>query len=204
MTNLYTRLVKGEDDRTKALADLLERVFADDRQQATSRFADSVSRALLDGVSDLATKEAFLRLVNETPNSLSVVTQLQIADGTIPDLVILNGSDPLCVVEAKIDARIGERQLEGYGRWLKDKAGGRYEPALVLLTESTDAPDEFGKPGDRGYGVGLRSVAYWRVVADWFGKLGRGEDSVGEPLSALAYEFSEFLREQWRRSTIRR
>ncbi len=195
MTNLYARLVMGEDDRTEALADLLERLLADDRQQAARRFADFISAILLGGATDLSAKEAFLRLVNGTPNSISVTTQLQIADGTIPDLVILSGSDPICVVEVKIDASIGERQLEGYGTWLNDQAGDRYEPALVLLTESTDAPGEFRGPGERGYGVGLRSVAYWHDVADWFGILGRAEDSVGEPLSTLAHEFSEFLRE---------
>lgn len=194
MTNLYVRLVKGEDGHTEALADILERLLADDGHQAARRFADFVYAVLLGETTDPTAKEAFFRIVNGPPSSLSVATQFQIADGTIPDLVILNGSDPLCVVEAKLDAPIGERQLEGYGRWLNEKAADRYEPALVLLTEGTDAPDEFGKPGDRGYGVGLRSVAYWRDVADWFGKLGRA-DSVGEPLRTLANEFSEFLRE---------
>ena len=123
-----------------------------------------------------------------------VKTQFPTSDGTIPDMVIFKGRDPVCVVEVKIGAPIGERQLERQGAWLRESAPDGCEPALVLLTQSTDAPEGFTSPGTGRYGVRLRSVASWLAVADWFGELAV-EDGVAEPLKSLAREFSEFLKE---------
>ncbi len=47
MSNLYARLVKGEDERTEALADLLERVLLKDGEENTEWFRGFVSAVLL-------------------------------------------------------------------------------------------------------------------------------------------------------------
>ena len=196
MSNLYVRLVKGEDERTEALADLLERVLSRDREKNTARFVEFVSGALLARATDEVAKSHLLNAMSENSAGLSVATQYRIPDGTIPDMVIFNGSNPVCVVEVKIDAAIQEGQLEGYGAWLKGWAGDRLGPALVLLTQFTEAPDDFRDVGAEPYGVALRSVAFWQDVADWFAALGRGADGVDEPLRTLAREFAEFLKEE--------
>ena len=196
MTNLYSRLVEGEDQRTEALADLLERILADDRERDRRRFGDFVSQVLLADATDEQAKEDLLRRINDSAGALSVVTQYRIPDGTIPDMVIFDGSNPLCVVEVKIDAALGEDQLEGYGRWLAATANERYKPALILLTYATSPPPGFSNRGIGIFGVELRSVAFWNRAADWFAELGVEEDGVDEPLKSLAAEFGEFLREE--------
>ena len=195
MSNLYARLAYGEDETTEALADLLERVLAGDRERNTSRFGEFVSDVLLGRATSQGGKERFLGLLDGSAGSLSMRTQYRIPEGTIPDLVIFRGGDPICVVEVKIGAAIGERQLEGYGKWLKGEADCRYEPALVLLTQATGVPEEFTDPSEPRYGVSLRSPAFWSDVAAWFGTLSRGEELVEEPVKTLAGEFAEFLRE---------
>ena len=194
MTNLYSRLVSGEDQRTEALADLLERVLADDRERDTPRFGDFVSRVLLADATDEPAKADLLGRINDPAVVLSVATQHRIVDGSIPDMVIFDGSDPLCVVEVKIGAPRGEDQLEGYGRWLAERAN--HKPALVLLTHVTSAPPGFTDRGNGNFGVELRSVAFWNTVAEWFAELGVEEDGVDEPLKSLAAEFGEFLKEE--------
>ena len=179
MTNLYSRLVSGEDQRTEALADLLERILTEDRERGARRFGDFVSRVLLADVTDKQAKEDLLGRINDPVSVLSVVTQYRIGDGSIPDMVIFDGSDPICVVEVKIDAPLGEDQLEGYGRWLAETANNRYKPALVLLTHVTSAPPGFTDRGNENFGVELRSVAFWNTVAEWFAELGVEEDERG-------------------------
>ena len=196
MSNLYARLVKGEDDRTEALADLLERVLSRDRERNTARFMEFVSGALLARATDEAEKSHLLQAISGSPAGLSIATQYRIPEGTIPDMVIFNGREPVCAVEVKIDAALQEGQLEGYGAWLKGQAGDGYGRALVLLTQFTEAPDDFRDGGTERYGVALRSVAFWQDVADWFAALGRGDDGVDEPLRTLAREFAEFLKEE--------
>lgn len=196
MTNIYSRLVGGEDQRTEALANLLERVLVEDRERNTRRFGCFVLRVLLVDATDEPAKADFLWRINDPVAPLSVKTQYRIPGGTIPDMVIFDGSDPLCVVEVKIDAPLGENQLEGYGRWLTETANGRYKPALVLLTHAISAPPRFGSRGIGTFGVDLRSVASWNTVAEWFAELGVEEDGVDEPLRSLAAEFGEFLKEE--------
>ena len=196
MSNLYARLVKGEDERTEALADLLERVLSWDREKNTARFAEFVSGALLARATDEAAKSHLLQAMSGSPAGLSIATQYRIPDGTIPDIVIFNGSDPVCAVEVKIDAAFQAGQLEGYGAWLKGQEGDGFGRALVVLTQFTEAPDDFRDGGTERYGVALRSVAFWQEVADWFAALGRGDDGVDEPLRTLAREFAEFLKEE--------
>ena len=156
MTNLYSRLVSGEDQRTEALTDRLERILTEDRKKGTRRFGCFVSRVLLADATDEPAKADLLRRINNLEVGLSVVTQHRIGDGSIPDMVIFDGSDPLCVVEVKIDAPRGENQLEGYGRWLakranQARANHRYKPALVLLTHVTSAPAGFTDRGNEIY-----------------------------------------------------
>ena len=199
MCNLYARLVTGENARTEALADLLERILAHDRETGSSWFARFVSRVLLTHATGVPEREGIVRWLNEPSAALSVKTQYQIDDGKKPDMVIFDGDDPMCVVEVKIGAPIAEGQLEGYGRWLaaragEAKAGDRCRPALVLLTAGTPAPSGFIDHGCTSFGVALRGVASWNKVAEWFAELGR-RDGVNEPLKSLAKEFGEFLRE---------
>lgn len=196
MSNLYARLVKGEDERTEALADLLERVLSRDREKNTARFAEFVSGALLARATDEAAKSHLLQAMSGSPAGLSIATQYRIPEGTIPDMVIFNGREPVCAVEVKIDAAFQEGQLEGYGAWLKGQTGDGFGRALVVLTQFTEAPDDFRDGGTERYGVALRSVAFWQDVADWFAALGRGDDGVDEPLRTLAREFAEFLKEE--------
>ena len=196
MSNLYARLVAGEDQRTEALADLLERVLRADRKENGRRFGDFVARVLLADAKDDQGKAAFLHSLEQSPDALSIATQYRIDDGTIPDMVIFNGSDPVCVVEVKIDAAIGEGQVAGYGRWLAEGARKRYTPALVLLTHVTPPPAGFAQAELGSFGVKLRSVASWNAAADWFAVLGSEENAVDEPLKTLAQEFGEFLREE--------
>ena len=196
MSNLYARLVAGEDQRTEALADLLERVLRADRKENGRRFGDFVARVLLADAKDDQGKAAFLHSLEQSPDALSIATQYRIDDGTIPDMVIFNGSDPVCVVEVKIDAAIGEGQVAGYGRWLAEGARKRYTPALVLLTHVTPPPARFAQAELGSFGVKLRSVASWNAAADWFAVLGSEENAVDEPLKTLAQEFGEFLREE--------
>ena len=197
MSNLYARLVAGEDERTEALADLLERILVADRKENKRMFGDFVARVLLARATDDSEKTALVNSLREAPGALSVVTQYRIDDGSIPDLVILSGVDPVCVVEVKIDAEIGSGQLEGYGNWLRKMAAEESKAALVLLTHVTPVPEEFKRPQEEGrYGVKLRSVAYWNQVSEWFADLGRAETGVDEALRTLAGEFGEFLRKE--------
>lgn len=186
MSNLYARLVKGEDERTEALADLLERVLSRDRAKNTARFAEFVSRALLARATDEAAKSDLLQAMRASPAGVFIETQYRIPEGTIPDMVIFNGREPVCAVEVKIDAPFQEGQLEGYGAWLKGQAGDGFGRALVVLTQFTEAPDDFRDGGTERYGVALRSVAFWRDVADWFAALGRGDDGVVSRFSRIA------------------
>ena len=195
MSNLYARLVSGEDERTEALADLLERILVADRRDNKRRFGDFVARVLLAKARDERAKIAFLHSIIQSPDALSVVTQYRIRDGTIPDMVVFRGSDPVCVVEVKIDAAIGEGQVAGYGGWLAERARNRYTPALVLLTHVTPPPAGFAQAELGSFGVKLRSVASWNAAADWFAELGSEESDVNEPLKTLAQEYGEFLKE---------
>ena len=195
-SNMYDRLVAGEDLRTEALANLLERVLAGDQEPHTRRFGEFVSRVLLADVTDDQERKEFVRWMNDSATNLSVVTQYRIDDGTVPDMVLFNCGDPVCVVEVKIDAPIGENQLEGYGRWLAAKANNRYRPALVLLTHVTAPPPGFTDGRNGSYSVDLRSVASWNTVAEWFAELCAEEDGVVEPLKSLAGEFGEYLKEE--------
>ena len=133
--------------------------------------------------------------MNDSAADLSLVTQYRIGGGTVPDLAIFVGSDPVCIVEVKIDAPLGENQLEGYGQWLAARADNRYRPALVLLTHRTPAPPGFIDRNIGAFGVELRSVASWNRVAEWFGEFRLDRADVGEPLKSLAGEFTQFLRE---------
>ena len=91
---------------------------------------------------------------------------------------------------------VSDGQLEKYGRWLAERAGGRYTPALVLLTQGARAPAEFIGSETGSFGVPLRGVASWQVVAEWFGKLFLVENCVEEPLKSLAREFSAHLEKE--------
>ncbi len=171
MCNLYARLVKlvkkVEDFRTEALADLLERLLSKDREKNTTRFQEFVSEVLLAEPTDEARKACFLNMLDNSLADLSIETQHRIPQGRIPDIVVFNGDRPIFIVEVKIGAKIGGGQLEDSGAFLEAEADGN-PTALVLLTHSTPAPDEFTDPACNDYHVSLRSVASWNNTAAWF------------------------------------
>ncbi len=192
MTNLYRRLVKYENGRTEALADLLERLLSKDREKNTTRFQEFVSEVLLAEPTDEARKACLLDMLDNSLADLSIETQHRILQGRIPDIVVFNRDRPIFIVEVKIGAKIGGGQLEDSGAFLE--ADGN-PTALVLLTHSTPAPDEFTDPACNDYHVSLRSVASWNNTAAWFEKLSHEGNGVDEPLKDRTREFSEFLKE---------
>ncbi len=194
MSNLYARLVRNEDDRTEALVDLLERTLKKDREAITTRFRCFIAEVLLGTPTDEEEKASFLNRLGNIPlDALSIKTQYRTSTGVIPDIVVLNGDRPICVVEVKIDAPLGERQLESYDTFLQQVAEGN-PTALVLLTQGTQPPEGFTNPADETYRTSLRSVTSWNRVAKWFEELSQRSD-VDEPLKTLAREFGEFLKE---------
>ena len=197
MINLYGRLVTDEDSRTEALVDLLERMLSKDRKEKTERFQDFVSEVLLAEPTDKGEKKRFLGMLKNDVllDELSIKTQRQIPQGSRPDIVVFNSGRPICIVEVKVGAPIGDSQLENYGDFLKEAAQGK-PTALVLLTRGTQPPEGFtDEEGCDRYDVGLRSIASWNNTADWFEKLSREGNGVDEPLKSLAREFSDFLKE---------
>ena len=197
--SIYDRLVAVEDQRTEALADLLERVLATDRMSEAQWFGHFVTDVLLAGTTNERAMAAFLSSFGATREPLSVATQYQIDQidySARPDMVVFRGSDPLFVIEVKIHAPVSDGQLERYGLWLAARAEGRYTPALVLLTQRARAPAGFVDAEIGGFGVQLRSVASWQAVAEWFTKLALEENGVEEPLKSLAREFSVHLEEE--------
>ena len=194
MTNLYARLVKNENTRTEALVDLLERILEKDREVKTTRFGCFVSEVLLDGPTAEKEKKKFLNMLkNIALNALSIKTQYQTPTGVIPDIVVFNGNHPICAIEVKVDAPIGEEQLESYDTFLQQATDGN-PTALVLLAQSTQPPEGFTNPTYEAYHASLRSVASWNRAAKWFEELSQ-ESDVDEPLRTLAHEFGEFLKE---------
>ncbi len=203
MTNLYARLVRKEDDRTEALADLLERLLAKDRKDGTTRFTNFVSGVLLGNPTDEHQKTFFECTLNESLNTLRIETQHYISDSTLPeaygktpDIVVFKEGKPVCVVEVKVDAKIADGQLERYGAWLIENADDSNVAALVLLTTYAIRPPEtFRDSTCQSYGVGLRSIAYWNDVSRWFGELATDTIDSDALLTSLAREFSTFLKE---------
>ena len=196
MTNLYSRLAAytthRENYRTEALVDILERLLGKECEESTNRFLKFFSRVLLANSTNQRKKD-FLDGLENSLNRLSIKTQHSIPEA-IPDIVVLNGQQPVCVVEVKIGAGIGDNQLEKYGEYLKqaEDTNGNLT-ALVFLTHATSPPEGFTDPACCTYGVGLRSVAYWSTVANWFKKLANEECGIDDSLKTLIYEFSEYL-----------
>ena len=187
MCNLYKRLVKKENDWTEALVDLLERLLS------KGRFRGFFSEVQLANPTDEGEKRRFLDMLDNSLDALSIETQYRIPQGRIPDIVVFNGGCPICVVEVKIGAAIEVGQLEDYGAFLEDNANNN-PTALVLLTHSTPAPDEFTNAACNNYRVSLRSVASWNNTAAWFEKLSHEGNGVDESLKDRTREFSEFLK----------
>ncbi len=192
--NLYTRLVKNENARTEALVDLLERILKKDQEEKTTRFRYFISEVLLNEPTSEEEKVGFLETLKNMPlNALSINAQYRTLIGVIPDIVVFNGDRPICAIEVKIDASLGEEQLESYDAFLQQTANGN-PTALVLLTQSTQPPEGFTNPDSRAYRTSLRSLASWGKVAKWFEELSQ-ESAIDEPLNTLAREFGEFLKE---------
>ena len=196
MTNLYSRLAAytthRENYRTEALVDILERLLGKECEESTNRFLNFFSQVLLANSTNQRKKD-FLDGLENSLNRLSIKTQHSIPEA-IPDIVVLNGQQPVCVVEVKIGAGIGDNQLEKYGEYLKqaEDTNGNLT-ALVFLTHATSPPEGFTDPACCTYGVDLRSVAYWSTVANWFKKLANEECGIDDSLKTLIYEFSEYL-----------
>ena len=194
MVNLYARLVKDENSRTEALVDLLERILEKDQEADAARFGHFISEILLNQPTNGEEKISFLGILGNMPlSALSIKTQYRTPTGVIPDIVVFNGDRPICAIEVKIDAPLGEEQLESYDTFLQQTANGN-PTALVLLTQSTQPPEGFTNPDSRAYRTSLRSHASWGKVAKWFEELSQ-ESAIDEPLKTLAREFGEFLKE---------
>ena len=192
--NLYARLVKDENSRTEALVDLLERALKKDQETKTTWFGHFISEVLLDTPTAEKEKRRFLNALKNIPlNALSIKTQYQTPTRKRPDIVIFSGNDPICVVEVKVDASIGENQLNNYDIFLQRTADGN-PTALVLLTKGTQPPEGFANPADGAYHTSLRSVVSWNRIAKWSEEFSQ-ESDVDEPLKTLAREFGEFLKE---------
>lgn len=109
MINLYARLIKNENDRTEALVDLLERIFEKDQEAEAARFRHFISAILLNQPTNEEEKISFLETLGNMPlSALSIKTQYRTPTGVIPDIVVFNGARPICAVEVKIDASLGE------------------------------------------------------------------------------------------------
>ena len=194
MNNIYSRLVRDENDHTEALVDLFERLLCKEPE----KFRDFLSQVLLGNSIDEGNKRnSFLDQLEFSSDEISLETQFRTPEEVVPDLVVFLGSRPVCVVEVKISewnaARV-EEQLRQYDAFLHESEEEHGNPtALVLLTPVTSLPEGFVDPDCDAYQVGLRGVVYWFKVAGWFRGLSREENGVGEPLKTLAREFSEFL-----------
>ena len=194
MINLYVRLIKNENDRTEALVNLLERILEKDQEAETTRFRHFISEVLLNKSTNEEEKISFLETLENMPlNALSIKTQYRTPTGVIPDIVIFSGNHPICAIEVKVDAPIGEEQLESYDTFLQQTADGN-PTALVLLTHITQPPEGFTNPAYEAYRTSLRSLASWDKAAKWFKELSQ-ESDIDEPLKTLAREFGEFLKE---------
>ena len=156
MINLYARLVKKDENaRTEALVDLLERTLKKDQEVEPTRFGHFISEVLLGTPTDEEEKTSFLNRLGNIPlDALSIKTQYRTRTGVIPDIVVFNGDRPICAIEVKIDAPVGEGQLESYDTFLQQVADGN-PTALVLLTQGTLPPEGFTNPADEAYHTSL-------------------------------------------------
>ena len=188
MSNIYSRLVTDEDHQTEALVDLLERVL----ENSAELFRDFVAQVLLGNATDEEERNQFLEQLRNSKDPVSIETQFRTPQG-IPDIVVLEGRRPICIVEVKVNAPISVPQLRRYGEFLRNLHGRR--TALVLLSHVTSPPEGFADRECDDYGVSLRGAAYWYMVAKWFRNLHQDRNGVGEPLRSLAREFSKFLEE---------
>ena len=198
MSNLYSRLVTDENHQTEALVDLLERVL----ENSVEQFRDFVAQVLLGDATDEEKKNNFVEQLNNSRDPVSIETQFGTPQG-IPDIIVLKGGHPICIVEVKVNAPISVPQLRNYGEFLHNRELTHGRPtALVLLSHVTSLPEGFTDRECDDYGVSLRGATYWYMVAKWFRNLHQVENSVGEPLKSLVREFSNFLEEDMPMPTL--
>jgi hypothetical protein len=106
------------------------------------------------------------------------------------------------------DAEI-RSQLHTYGEWLRDslaqsQMANGWLGALVLLTHSSLAPDDFGSvSGPGNYGVQWQRTCRWHQVARWLDRVNDNFDGLSKTHGSgdqrpgwvvLAHEAAEFLR----------
>jgi hypothetical protein len=131
-------------------------------------------------------------------DALRMETQHAILKGRI-DLVVFAGSDPVVVIENKIDAPIsenfdGDDQLEIYGRWITATNRSAFHGVVCLLTHLTE-PSEGFISGAKRCGGATPHVVKWSSLA---GALMDVKEFVGPQqvdVITLASEFLRFLEE---------
>lgn len=209
---IYTRLFRyrqteslspKENFLTEALADLFNRLPAD--KQATF---------LVDALHPLWAEE--IRARCGRTRVIEAQTQVSIAvDGAVkrPDMIISLDARPFVVVEVKVDAGLQRHavvsddvgaaepaegrtldrdQLTTYARWIAAQSRDGWPGAVVFITHSTPAPDEFGADG---YSGPIEMTHRWKAVGDWLDD-NLDFDNPDDTCGALAADLYEFLSEE--------
>lgn len=186
-TNLYGRLFRYrtrenraplEDYLTEALADLLERVPAQDQAELLGSL--------------LGSGEAWQKAYAHNRHSWR--TQVACGGG-FADLVLELDGKAAVVIENKLHSGVRSHgasgnQLTTYGSWLAQMRNEALPSGLILLTHGTEPPaDMMVGPG---YGVETRAVLRWSGLARWLSrKSAIGDASVWRSLAKDLHSFLE-------------
>lgn len=110
--------------------------------------------------------KAFFEITGETdmhPENMRVETEVAFEDGRM-DLVISNWKDrEFVVIENKIFAKDQDKQLQRYGKWLKENAGENGKAALLYLTLN-------GHAASNAEDVAYKIISYKGEIAKWLEK----------------------------------
>ena len=108
------------------------------------------------------------------------------------------GEKRLLAVEVKVAARLGDEQLENYGKVLVVENKGQRRSALVFLSHATAVPQHFlTSEGDSKYKVPLRGACSWTDVYQWFAHVLDKHETKDALTKGLFAEFKEFLKENY-------
>lgn len=187
---------------THALTDLLNRITHSDPILVREFVLTVLLSARTPGKAAAASLKTLQQRLRRGADNLRWESQPSVAlpDGSKKraDVSLYSGSDPhpLLIVEAKVSAKLGNVQLENYGKSLAHDYRGDQSPgsALIFLTHTTAQPDNFLKEHVSDYGVPLRAVSSWMEVHNW---LSQSRLQRKDPfLVRLIEEFCGFMSEQ--------
>jgi hypothetical protein len=202
--SIYSRLFRYRPDEnraplenflTEALADLLNRLPLDAQSDFIGRLG--CNHAKTTEIAEQLRKSQFVNWETQYPIRVGAKTKF-------PDIVLLADDIPLLMVENKVAAGFttdaveddsgSERirsQLEVYDDWLSALYP---DAALVLLTQSTVAPDDFLSATSSSYQLKHRAVCRWKDIHSWLSAQGSSRfTKAGEMTRALAVELAQFL-----------